>query len=141
MHTSLWIGLWVFASYVVFKIVASILEERQHRARAKELGCEDIVPKLSRDPLGIANTVRLWKAFTGQTMPYYLMESYHKVNRKYSRHVQTASYDILGIPLIHTSDPKNIQAVLATQFKDFELSDLRTDVFRGLLGKGIVSTL
>ena len=47
---------------------------------------------------------------------------------------------IFGSPTTFTIDPKNIQAVLATQFKDFGLGDMRNGNFNPLLGHGIVSS-
>lgn len=38
-----------------------------------------------------------------------------------------------------TSDPRNIQAFLATNFKSFSLGEVRRKSFEPLLGKGIVS--
>ncbi len=39
----------------------------------------------------------------------------------------------------YTFDPKNLQAVLATQFKDFQQPAARVGAFEALLGLGIVS--
>jgi hypothetical protein len=41
--------------------------------------------------------------------------------------------------MIFTVDPKNVQTILATQFKDFGLGDARNNNFKPLLGHGIVS--
>ncbi len=38
-----------------------------------------------------------------------------------------------------TFDPRNMQAILATQFKDFQLPSSRLSAFRQLFGQGIVS--
>lgn len=37
-----------------------------------------------------------------------------------------------------TSDPKNIQAILATQFQDFDLGAVRAKIMGEVLGDGIV---
>lgn len=37
-----------------------------------------------------------------------------------------------------TSDPKNIQAILATQFADFDLGPVRHKIMGEVLGDGIV---
>ena len=44
---------------------------------------------------------------------------------------------IFGIPQIATADPRNIQAILATQFSDFEIGALRRLNFAPMLGVGI----
>jgi hypothetical protein len=44
-----------------------------------------------------------------------------------------------GLLHFFTFDPRNLQAVLATQFKDFQIPSSRLAGFRQLLGQGIVS--
>ncbi|USP73415.1 translation initiation factor if-2 [Curvularia clavata] len=46
----------------------------------------------------------------------------------------------MGVEGIFTIEPKNIQAILATQFKDFGLGKVRNRNFSPLLGHGIFST-
>lgn len=52
----------------------------------------------------------------------------------------TGTYRIHGLfnrSLITTSDPLNVQAILATQFSDFEMGSFRRDNFEDMLGHGI----
>jgi hypothetical protein len=44
---------------------------------------------------------------------------------------------VLGTRSVFTIDPKNVQAVLATQFNDFELGATRRNNFFPVLGLGI----
>ncbi len=44
-----------------------------------------------------------------------------------------------GVSHFFTFDPRNLQAILATQFKDFQIPTARLAGFRQLLGQGIVS--
>lgn len=39
--------------------------------------------------------------------------------------------------MVSTSDPENIQTVLATNFNDYDLGPLRTDAFKSVVGDGI----
>ncbi|KAL1599827.1 hypothetical protein SLS60_007632 [Paraconiothyrium brasiliense] len=55
------------------------------------------------------------------------------------RKVYTYETKILGDKVLFTCDPRNIQAILATKFKDFELGQVRTGSFAPLLGHGIFS--
>ena len=43
-----------------------------------------------------------------------------------------------GETWLYTFDPKNLQAVLATQFRDFQQPAARVGAFEALLGLGIV---
>ena len=44
---------------------------------------------------------------------------------------------MLGSNFYQTFEPKNIQALLATQFSDFALGDVRRQAFYPMLGNGI----
>ncbi|KAA8894617.1 hypothetical protein FN846DRAFT_912690 [Sphaerosporella brunnea] len=44
---------------------------------------------------------------------------------------------LFGEEIVFTIEPRNIQAVLATKFKDFSLGNLRKEAFLELLGDGI----
>ncbi|GIC86002.1 cytochrome P450 [Aspergillus udagawae] len=52
----------------------------------------------------------------------------------------TWNQNLLGTWHHVTADPKNIQAILATQFKDFELGPFRRNMFNPVIGKGIFTT-
>jgi cytochrome P450 len=51
--------------------------------------------------------------------------------------VKTYIMRLFGEEIVFTIEPRNIQAVLATKFKDFSLGDLRKEAFHTLLGDGI----
>ena len=77
---------------------------------------------------------RLIKADKAQVIPDEIVAIYDELK------VNTWSQNMLGDSFIVTVDPKNIQAVLATQFNDFALGELRTNNFFPLLGNGIFTT-
>ncbi|KAH0610759.1 uncharacterized protein H6S33_011186 [Morchella sextelata] len=53
------------------------------------------------------------------------------------RNGNTFAFSIAGKRLIMTCEPENMKAILATQFKDFELGKLRHDNWGEVLGEGI----
>ncbi|PVI06909.1 cytochrome P450 52A12 [Periconia macrospinosa] len=63
-----------------------------------------------------------------------------KIWEKEGRVIPTMSEKIAGMPLVITVDPKNVQAVLATKFKDFGLGEFRFKSFYPMLGSGIFTT-
>jgi hypothetical protein len=71
--------------------------------------------------------------------PAYLREREEVLSKSQNRPVHTMRLSILGNEAHFTSDPKNIQALLATQFKDFGLGSARIGNFGPLMGDGIVS--
>lgn len=57
------------------------------------------------------------------------------------RMVTTFRIRQMGSEIVFTCDPQNVQAMLATKFKDFELGPGRRHTLLPLLGAGIVSTI
>ena len=56
---------------------------------------------------------------------------------RFNRISHTFTSDVLGDKLIFTDEPKNAQAVLATQFAEFDIGELRRQATVKLLGHGI----
>ncbi|EAU35705.1 hypothetical protein ATEG_03903 [Aspergillus terreus NIH2624] len=116
--------------YVVYKCVDSISDRR----KAKALGCQPVPVLKNRLPLGLDHAYRAFQAIKAGQMPDHQVQVYKEVGRR------TFAGSSLGASYIHTVEPKNIQAILATQFHDFELGDLRRKVFFPLLGNGIFTS-
>jgi len=122
---------WAFASYVIYSIVSALLVRRQNAAKARELKCEEPVFQKNRWPMGIDNIVRAIKADKEKLFPV------DQIKRTVDVGAITYGFSIFGAPAVFTADEKNIQAVLATQFKDFDLGVRRIGNFWPLLGGGI----
>lgn len=82
------------------------------------------------DPFALTNLFRTMWALSNNTILDYMRSTFD--NTSASRKVQTYETKILGDQVIFTSDPRNIQAMLATQFKDFELGQVRRGSFAPL---------
>ncbi|KAE8454401.1 hypothetical protein EG329_000023 [Mollisiaceae sp. DMI_Dod_QoI] len=64
-----------------------------------------------------------------------------KICERYARlDTYTFSQLLLGERMINTAEPENIKAILATQFKDFELPPRRKAAFQPTFGHGIFTT-
>lgn len=59
------------------------------------------------------------------------------MSRLHGRECTTFSFNVLGTKVYFTSDPKNIQAILATQFADYDLGSTRHAIMSQTLGDGI----
>lgn len=125
---------------VIVMIINKIQMTLRHRAMAKQLGCKPLVQAPSTEPSGIVAMFRGAKASKEKRFPQFVQEQFQRLNEREGREVGTSS---LVTPffkkIIFTSDPQNIQTMLALKFKDFGLGVNRTDNFRPLLGNGIVS--
>jgi hypothetical protein len=74
MHNSILLGLWAGVSFVLYKIISSIILSRRHAAVAKQLGCQPAHPSKQAwwDPLGIVNVAQIIKADKEYRIPQYL---------------------------------------------------------------------
>ena len=107
---------------VILSLVAkSFWQRRQQAALAKKWGCQPVPFDVFSDQFGILNVLRLMRADKEKRFPDHLQERFEKNSAHYGRVVSTVAMRVLGNDAIITCDPKNIQAMLATQFKDFGL--------------------
>lgn len=122
---------WASVSYVIYLIINSFLTSRQEAAKARELKCEEPVWQKNHWPLGIDNIIRAIKADNQKLFPV------DSIQRTIDNGALSYRYSILGSKSAFTAEPKNIQAMLATQFGDFDLGPTRRGNFWPLLGNGI----
>jgi hypothetical protein len=126
--------VWIFGAAILLlatKIISNRLEKRRHDQQAKLWGCEP-EPKLpTRLPFGIDYVIRLALWDNDFQLPQFAHELYKECGST------TYEQNFLGSKALVTNDPKNVQAVLATQFQDFELGEVRRGNFGALLGSGI----
>ncbi|KAF3004898.1 hypothetical protein E8E13_006449 [Curvularia kusanoi] len=140
MHNTVLLALWAGASFIVYRIVAYILTELHYRKQAKIHGCQPPHQFKLFDFMGIRNASRMIAADKKAAIPDYLKGRVDNYCAEEGRNAWTFSMNVLGAPSIFTNDPKNVQAVLATQFKEFGLGERRNANFSQLLGQGIFST-
>ncbi|KIW01583.1 uncharacterized protein PV09_07056 [Verruconis gallopava] len=126
-------------SYLCYKLLFFVLRNARNARKARQLGCKPAPTFPSPDPLGIIPVANLFKANSTGYLPQHVLERFDTVSRQEGRPVHTFVAQLLRLPLYVTRDPKNIQAILATQFKDFELGPIRHGTFSPLLGAGIFS--
>ncbi|KAI9052520.1 hypothetical protein LZ554_003864 [Drepanopeziza brunnea f. sp. 'monogermtubi'] len=124
-------ALWVAVSYILYKFISSFLKTRRQAIRARELKCEEPPFQKNRYPGGIDNIMRALAADRAKRFPD------DSTKRMADVGAITYKYSLLGTRNIFTADEKNIQAILATQFTDFDLGPTRRGNFWPLLGNGI----
>ncbi|PIG86239.1 hypothetical protein AARAC_004696 [Aspergillus arachidicola] len=121
----------VALAYVLHTIWVNI----SHRLRARRLGCKPAFVRPSRLPLGIDNLARSFIATRNQVLQNDDVAVYEELGRR-----PTWVQNVLGSWYHTTTDPENVKAILATQFKDFELGPLRFNLMEPLLGHGIFTS-
>ena len=110
-------------------------------ARAKELGCQEPPEFPNQGFLGLKHIGQMQEADKQQKFPDLMLSRQEQMNQITGRVCSTFKFHLLGQELYFTSDPKNIQALLATKFDDFYLGSARRSNMIATLGDGIVSFL
>lgn len=121
------IALYLFIP-VVFFAFRWLFYSYQHARRAKAWSCKPPV-HVADGLFGIRSFRAMAKAGKEKRFVYLL----HDTHKQFG---DTFSIDVLGSRAIHTDEPENIKALLATQFSDFSLG-FRRSAFYPLLGDGI----
>jgi cytochrome P450 len=130
-------ALWAAASYVVYMVVASFITQRRRVAEAARLGCQEPPTIPTKYPFGIDRVMEAFKADKAQLFTEMLAGRFALLSQGRTKEqgpCTTFQYTILGTHGVFTIDPKNVQAILATQFQDFSLGDSRRGNFAPLLG-------
>lgn len=128
------------AAFVVYQIITLIIHYRRQAAIAREWGTKRAPVLFKNDILGIRNVREMLEADKAKCMAEFQIQRYEELCRREGKIVNT--FEIIMPPgKIHfvTLEPENLKAILATQFKDFGLPDIRIKDFTPMLGRGIVS--
>lgn len=106
-------------------------------AKAIELKCQDPPHYPGCGILGIKHLRYILDADKKRLFPNMMVDRQQLMSKLHGRECSTFSFEILGQRIVFTSDPKNIQAMLATQFSDFDLGQLRRNNMIATVGDGI----
>ncbi|CCD55835.1 similar to cytochrome P450 alkane hydroxylase [Botrytis cinerea T4] len=125
-------SFWVAFSLFFYFIANRIYKSHVYSAKLRKFECQDPVPKeiISRWPFGLDIVKSALEADRKKLYPVLLQ-------RNVERFGTTWKYTLMNTSSVFTADPKNLKAVLATQFEDFDLGPMRIGAFWPMLGKGI----
>lgn len=126
------------AAAVIFTIYYVITQIRLAE-RAKSFGCKPAPMFLPWDIFGIQNLRMELQAMTTNRLSSSFVERKRAMSAKVGRDCKTFRIKYPpGETWFYTFDPRNLQAVLATQFHDFQQPAGRVGALEPLLGLGIV---
>lgn len=125
--------------YTVYYVRWQLTVGAARRRLIKQHGCKPIAPRpgLNNFPHSLFG----WGVFRNQATVYKahkLLETSR--NRFKQNNTHTLNLRILHVNLVMTIDPENLKAMMATNFKDFNLADNRKATFIPLFGRGIFTT-
>lgn len=127
-------GIFGAILFSVSAIFYYLIENWRQSRQEKVLGCRRPHRQHNKLPFGIDYLWTVLKADREHRVPQELL----KICRD-TKHA-TFVHQCAGNDSIVTSDPKNVQAILALQFKDFSLGSRRSQNFYPMLGNGIFTT-
>lgn len=122
----------VAAGLITIHLIHALVVQPSRNARkAKALGCGPVPMQASKLPLGIGAVLAFLRNDRAQRAPDYLRETFDAIGR------YTFQFKALGYTHFFTAEPRNVQALLATQFNDFVIAPDRRMSFRSVTGSGI----
>jgi len=128
------------ASAIALSALYYLVTFLQLKRKAIGLGCKPVPVWRVWDLFGLTMTMKLTKAMNRNRFSEEIHSIVEEVQEREGRKCTTFQVCFPpGILHFFTFDPRNLQAVLATQFKDFQIPTTRLAGFRQLLGQGIVS--
>jgi cytochrome P450 len=131
---NIWYAVAAFACfYYIVKRTQGHFRERQFRRFARSHGAEFPTELPHRLPWAIDGVFRVIMAATGKEDMFD--DIFVPRHRQYGRTFMSTGLG--GVQNINTCEPKNIQAILGTQFEDFYMGTTRMAQFGVLLGKSI----
>jgi hypothetical protein len=131
--------LLLLAALTVVLVIYYVASSIRQAAKAKSLGCLPAPLFQPWDVLGVQNfMIELNGMNTNHLSDAFLIRK-HEMSAQVGRDCKTFRIQYPpGEIWYYTFDPKNLQAVLATQFQDFQQPAARVGAFEALLGLGIV---
>ncbi|KAI0407177.1 cytochrome P450 [Xylaria palmicola] len=117
---------------IVYGILKAIIRQHSYENGMRQRGCKRAPRIANKLPFAIDFFLDAAKADTEKKFPEMMVQRFERMGD-----TRTFEHFTLGTHGLSTNDPKNLQAIHATQFKDFGLGDRRNGIFRPLLGKGI----
>lgn len=132
--------LLILGPYLFIRVVRSISRSLRHRSLSRQLGCGPVPVEKHRLPWAVDTVWRGLAAAREQQLPELIEGRFVAVSsaaKLASGDCYTFRTHILGGSDILTADPRNVQAILATQFNDFGMGAQRSTNLRVVLGRSI----
>jgi hypothetical protein len=108
-----------------------IVKPLQYRLKSRRLGCGPVPVEPKRWPLGIDVVRRGLHADREQRTPDFVTARFEAMG------CYTWGLSLLGTSNLITAEPRNVQALLATQFDDFIMGSARRTNLKTVLGRSI----
>ncbi len=121
-------------AYLLQRCFRSYQAERRFQQFARDNACQSPHKSVNKLPWGIDRLIRVFR-FKGDMLDGLIFARF-KLEGTWTYGHTT----FFGEQVIHTAEPRNVQAILATKFNDFEIGKRRHRQFGPLLGHGIFTS-
>jgi cytochrome P450 len=121
--------LFLLTTYNILRLFDESLCAARFRCFASSHGCAEPPHEKNNFPYGIDRIIRIL-TFKGDILEYLFYERYRKYDPTHKHH------GVAG-EIIHTIEPRNLQAMLSLKFEDFEVGDRRRRNLKDVVGHGI----
>lgn len=125
----------IAAGIITLYLVQQLWIEYSHRRRASALGCKPAYLRQGWLPFSVDQVYKAINSLKENDFLNAEVRIYNEIGRR-----TTFQQSSLGRHFHVTTEPENIKAMLATQFKDFGLGPIRYNVLEPLLGRGIFTS-
>lgn len=124
------LALFLATAYVLLQLITAAITTYQDRKFARANGCR-APRRWYSGPYGLIEFRRFMQAANKGQHVEYVASRWEKFG------AHTFAMRSFSTEIINTIDPRNIQTILATKFKDFSLGPARRNGFHALFGEGI----
>ena len=118
---------------LLYKTYLRSLSARRNRQKAASLGCLSAPHGRTYLPYGLDHLYKIYRDAKAKK----LLEMGPLFLESVRPGCKTVGLSLLGKDIVYTVEPENVKCILATKFKDFQLSQERHDVLAPLIGEGI----
>jgi cytochrome P450 len=120
--------------YLLQRWFRGYLAERRFQRFARDNDCQPPHLSINQLPWGIDRIIQAFRS-KGDILDGLIFARYKREGTWTYTHTT-----LFGQHMLHTAEPRNLQAILATRFKDFEIGETRHRQFGPLLGYGILTS-
>ncbi|RDW68612.1 cytochrome P450-17 [Coleophoma crateriformis] len=116
----------------VYHVLSRLIQQFKQARHAANLGCKPVKLEATKWPFGIDVVMAMAKASKEGRMPDFIVDRYNAMGPRYTWRTR-----MLGSEYFTTAEPRNIQAILATQFNDFRMGVARRTNLNPVLGGSV----
>ncbi|KAE8382736.1 cytochrome P450 [Aspergillus bertholletiae] len=132
-----WLIPGLLAAIISVRLLCSFYAAWRHAHKAGGLNCQKAPLYPTRDPFGLFTLFEALRADREKVLPELSQKRVDLMSKRHNRYVSTFRVLQAGRENFFTADPKNIQAMLATQFNDFGIGDMRRNAAATMIHRGI----